>query len=138
MRTIHFYLSTIIIPTFLGMTYVQNSYGQGTGNHVTMDLENFTQPTTKTIKFDMYIVSDGASTSDLRANSVIYGINYSSTILQSGATLTASVAIASVDGIFPNRPYSSSFPSGPTGGYFKLTQSPCSGCDYGATGTVNV
>src|SRR5438477_5636351 len=56
---------------------------QGTGNHVTMSLENCTQPTANTMEFDVLIMSDGASNSDLRVNPTQFGINYNSGILQS-------------------------------------------------------
>src|SRR5436190_1361001 len=77
------------------------SYGQGTGNHLTMSLRNCVQIKPDTIQFDLDVVSDGASTSDLRANSFQYGVNFNTGILQPGATVKASYVPLSSDFIPP-------------------------------------
>jgi len=67
-----------------------NVFAGGSGNHITMSLQNCSQPTSNTIQFDIYVVSDGSPSSDLIANSFQCGINFNREILQPGASLTAS------------------------------------------------
>jgi len=75
-------------------------YSQGTGNHVTMSLQNCLQTDPSTLQFDLFVVSDGASNSDLRVTTVSYGVNFDTLILKSGATLTPSLIAGSTDPIF--------------------------------------
>jgi hypothetical protein len=49
--------------------------------HVTCSLQNCSNPTAHTIEFDLYVVNDGVTS--LKLNSVAYGINLNSAILQS-------------------------------------------------------
>src|SRR5439155_12044803 len=58
--------------------------------HVTMSLTNVSQPTPKTLEFDLMVVSDGNALSDLRANAFQYGLDYNSGILAPSATITPS------------------------------------------------
>src|SRR2546428_9320122 len=71
-----------------------------TGNHLSMTMENCVQSTSKIIEFDLYVSSDGTSTSDLRMNAASYGINFNTGILPSGATINP-VYVGNTDPIFP-------------------------------------
>src|SRR5579859_7332010 len=68
-----------------------------TGNHLNMTMENCTQTSDSIIEFDLFITSDGASTSDLRLNSVSYGINFNTAILPSGATISPDPFVGNTD-----------------------------------------
>jgi hypothetical protein len=51
--------------------------------HITMSMQNCSQPSPSTIAFDLYIVNDG--TTALKLGAFSYGINYSSLILNGGS-----------------------------------------------------
>jgi len=103
-------------------------------NHLTMSLQNCSQPTCNSIQFDLYVVSDGSSTSDLRANSFQYGINFNTTILQSGATITTSYVSGSSDFIPPLNGFS--FPSSGSPDHIRIIENPYTGSNTGTTMTV--
>ncbi len=93
-------------------------------NHLKMTMENITKPSPNQYQFDLYIQSDGSSDSDLRLNSVVYGINFAANLFPAGAVKT----LAYVDGsselkMPPLTGFSFVFPvQSPT--YCKVTQSP--------------
>jgi len=60
------------------------------GNHLTMSLQNCSQPTSNSIQFDLYVVNDGDVNSDLRLNSIQCGLNFNAIAIQRGATITTS------------------------------------------------
>src|SRR5436305_15115924 len=79
-----------------------HGFAQGVGDHITMTLDNCTQPTDTSLEFDLFITSDGQASSDLRINSASFGVNFNTAILPVGATLTTTVIGGTVDPIFPN------------------------------------
>jgi len=102
--------------------------------HVTMSLQNCSQPSPNSIQFDLYAMSDGATGSDLRANSFQYGINFNTGILQSGATTSLSYISGSSDFIPPLNGFTftaSFFPD-----HLKILQSPYQGANTGITMTL--
>ena len=109
-----------------------NSLAQGTGNHVTMILKNCTQIDPATLQFELYVVSDGASTSDLRLNAVQYGVNFNTGILPSGATISISYLNGTTDTIYPSGGTSFSFPNSNFLGHIRIVQCP-SGVNSGKT-----
>src|SRR5438132_5831883 len=66
-------------------------------NHLTMSMENCSMVAPDTIQFDLYVVSDGDSASDIRANAFQYGVNFDTCILQTGASKTVSFINGSSD-----------------------------------------
>src|SRR5689334_7057077 len=76
-------------------------YAQGSGNHFSMSMNNLLLKAPNVVQFDLYVVSDGADTSDLRANSFQYGINFNTGILKPGATIKVSYVKGSSDFIPP-------------------------------------
>jgi len=99
-------------------------FAQGVGNHITMSLENCAQTTADSIEFDLIIMSDGIGSSDLRMNSVSYGINFNTGILPSGASIQISYITGTTDAIFPSPNFS--FPASSYPNHIRLTQSPSS------------
>jgi len=98
--------------------------------HVTMSLQNPSQPNGSTIQFDLMVVSDGDAASDLRANAFQYGIDYNPGILPSGAT----VAVSMVGGTSDFASITTySYPAPGVTGTLRIVGSPCSGCNSVAT-----
>src|SRR5205823_3831018 len=93
-----------------------------------------TQPTPNTIQFDLLLTSDGAITSDLRPSSVAYGVNFDTLILSGAATVSIARLSSTTDPIFPLTGFS--FPVSTSRDHIRITQSPCSGCNYGGKGMV--
>ena len=113
---------------------VNRAGAQGVGNHFTMSLKNCTQIAANVIQFDLYIMSDGASNSDLRANSFQFGVNFNTGILQNGATITPSYVSGTSDFTPPlNAPFftPSSFPD-----HIRITTGVFTGANTGNTMTV--
>lgn len=92
----------------------------GSGNHITMSLQNCSQPTSNTIQFDLYAVSDGSPSSDLRANSFQCGINFNRGILQPGATIAVSSLKGSTE--FPEL-NEFNFPAASSSDHLRIVQS---------------
>jgi len=74
-------------------------------NHVTMILDSCRQIDPSTIQFDLFIVSDGSPTSDVRLNSSQWGVNFNTAILKSGASFTPAYVNGSSDFIPPLNTY---------------------------------
>ncbi|GEM_PF-2865474 len=97
--------------------------------HVTMSMQNCSQPSSNTIQFDLYIVNDG--TTALKFNGAQFGINYDPAILN-GGTITTSVVNNSWDIIVVGGSSSSfSFPSG-AANHVRIVQTGCIGCSGSA------
>jgi len=111
-----------------------NAMGFAQVNHITMSLENCTQPSSNTIEFDLIIVSDGDSTSDLRLNAISYGINFDTTIVQSGATITPSYISGTSDISPPLNGFN--FITSLWLNHIRLTEAPFSGGNTGNTMVV--
>jgi hypothetical protein len=109
----------------------RNSIAQGVGNHITMSLQNCTQLSGDSIRFDLYVVSDGAVTSDLRLNSIQYGINFNTGILQSGATITTSYVNGSTDTILKDTSFA--FPPSNFPGHIRIVECSYTGNNTGIT-----
>jgi len=107
------------------------TFAQGAGNHLTMSLENCSQPAANIIQFDLFVMSDGVSTSDLRMSSCSYGINFDTCILPSGATITTSYVTGTTDSIFPSPAVS--FPASAFRYHIRITQTPFTGGNNGVT-----
>src|SRR5438105_563154 len=77
----------IIQPYILFLLFLlsENTFSQGSGNHITMYLQNCSQTSPTSLQFDLYAVSDGAVSSDLSANAFQYGVNFNTAILNGGA-----------------------------------------------------
>jgi len=113
-------------------------FSQGVGNHVTMSLENCSQPAANIIQFDLMVVSDGASGSDLRPNSFQYGVNFDTCILQAGDTVVPSYVTNSSDFVGTNFSLNSpGFIHSPFLSHIRITQPPFSGGNTGQTMTLN-
>src|SRR5438477_295821 len=88
--------------------FYHNAYSQGTGNHLTMTLDSCRQINNNNLQFDLFITSDGTSTSDVRLNSAQWGVNYNPAILQAGAVVTPTYVANTTDFVglngfsFPN------------------------------------
>lgn len=116
MKAIKFYL-------FISIIFLSGKiYSQGTGNHITMYLKNCTLYAPNEIRFDLFVVSDGASTSDLRANSFQWGVNFNTAILPIGATFTMSYVASSSQ--MPQLNNSFSYPISSFPEHIRITQSP--------------
>jgi hypothetical protein len=119
-------LLAFFVMSLSGLT---RAYSQGV-DHLTMSLQNISQPTDSTIQFDVVAVSDGDSTSDLRANSFQAGINFNTAILQSGSTLTTSYVQGTTD--FSGLE-SFKFPNSSSANHIRITQSPHHSANTGVT-----
>jgi len=102
--------------------------------HLTMSLQNCTQPSPNIIQFDLYAVSDGSPITDLRANSFQYGINFNTGILQSGATTGLSYVAGSSDFIPPLNGFA--FPGSFFPDHLRIVQNPYQGGNTGNTMTI--
>jgi len=109
-------------------------FAQGTGNHFTMYLDSCVQINPFTLQFDMFIVSDGASSSDLRMNACQFGLNFNTGILQSGANVAPSYVNGTTDAIFPAQTWC--FPATISPDHIRATQNPCSQCNSGSNAMV--
>src|ERR1041385_1130009 len=104
------FTNLFLVPILAGLFCfgISNTvFAQGVGDHVTMSLRNATA-TANTITFDLYITSDGASNSDIRPSALSYGVNFNSSIIPSGATISAITNIntnANFDPLFPQKGY---------------------------------
>jgi len=78
---------------------------QGTGNHLTMYLNNCVQPAANVLQFDVWAISDGAANSDLRASAFQFGINFNTAILNTGDSITPSHVTGTTDSLMPNLPW---------------------------------
>ena len=74
-----FYSPVLIVAIFI--LHSATCFAQGIGNHLTMILDNCSMPSANTIQFDVYAISDGYASSDLRADAFQVGINYNTGIL---------------------------------------------------------
>src|SRR5207244_2146993 len=105
------------------------SYTVNPCNHLTMYLQNCSQPTCNTLQFDLYVKSDGSPTSDLRANAFQYGVNFNTGILPSGATITPSY-VGGTDftglGAF-------NFPASGSADHIRIVEDPYTGSNTGVT-----
>ncbi len=90
MKIISKLLTAVCLVSCMGLIGINEGYSQGVGNHLTFSIQNCSQTSGNTIQFDLYVVSDGATTSDLRANSFQYGINFNTGILRPCAVITPS------------------------------------------------
>jgi len=90
------------------------------GNHLTMSLQNCSQPTANTIQFDLYVVNDGDVNSDLRLNSIQCGLNFNQAMLQSGASLSTSYVKGTGD--FPEL-NGFNFPTASSSDHIRIVQS---------------
>jgi hypothetical protein len=104
---------------------------QGVGNHITMSLENCAQTSGNTMEFDLMIMSDGDSVSDLRINSVSFGINFNTGILPSGATMGVGGVSGTTHPIFLSPVLN--FPASSSPDHIRITQLPYSGGVTGPT-----
>src|SRR4029078_3515361 len=94
----------LLFIVFMTMLWAETDFSaqaQGTGNHLTMYIDNCIQTAPNKIRFDMYAVSDGAANNDLRANAFQFGVNFNTAILQAGATITPSFVNGTSDFIPP-------------------------------------
>src|SRR4051812_3680717 len=96
MKKNYYYLGLIIVCITL-----LSAKGIAQTNHLTISLDNCSQPSANTLEFDIMVVSDGSVSSDLRANSFQFGVNFNTAILQPAATITASYIIGTSDFIPP-------------------------------------
>jgi len=110
----------------------RSAFSQGTGNHITMFLQNCVQTSANTMEFDLMAMSDGATSSDLRANAFQYGINFNSVIIN-GGTITCSYIPATTD--FPQL-NGFNFPSSPFADHIRIIQEVYSQSNTGITMTV--
>jgi hypothetical protein len=98
-------MKTLLLRKLIGITAIlfviplAAVFAQGVGNHLTMYLDNCVQTSSNTLEFDMWIVSDGVSSSDLRDGATQFGINFNTGILPSGETITPSYIAGSADSI---------------------------------------
>ena len=126
------FYSSILFVVILILNY-SKGFTQGTGNHFTMSLENCSYPAANIIQFDLMIVSDGASTSDMRLTSVAYGVNFDTCILQSGATFATTVVSYGDSIFYPG--FALSFPTSSFPNHIRITGNAYTGQNY--CGTVN-
>ncbi len=100
-------------------------------NHVTMSMQNCSQPTPNTMQFDLYVVNDG--TTSLKFNGAQYGINFDSVAVANGGHITASVVNNSWDIIVSGGSSASfSFPETGPPDHVKIIQSGCVNCSGSA------
>jgi len=126
---LHLCLLAVFVLSFSGLN---TAYSQGL-DHLTMNMQNISQPTDSTIQFDMVAVSDGDSTSDLRANSFQFGINFNDSILPQGATMTASYISGTSDF---NGLEGFNFPASPSHNHIRVAQSVHHNSNTGVTMTI--
>jgi len=98
------------------------------GNHLTMSLQNCSQPTSNSIQFDLYVVNDGPANSDVRANSFQIGLNFNTAILQSGAKISASYVKGTTE--FPQL-NGFNFPAASSSDHIRIVQSAYSNGNQG-------
>src|SRR5436190_11309201 len=90
------------------------------GNHLTMSLQNCSQPTSNSVQFDLYVVNDGDVNSDLRLNSIQCGLNFNPGALQQGATISTSYVKNTTE--FPEL-NGFNFPKGSSSDHIRIVQS---------------
>jgi hypothetical protein len=129
MKTTKFQSAICLLICFA--TFSVNS-ALAAGNHLTMSLQNCSQPTSNTIQFDLYAINDGSANGDVRANSFQIGINFNTAILQQGAKISASYVKGTTE--FPKL-NGFNFPVASSSDHIRIVQSAYSNGNTGVTMT---